>query len=338
MTASTFQSSPSDRLIVDGSLPSNSCSRRHALPALYLQLTKARLSAMVVFTTAVGFIMATGGTIDWLRLLWTVLGTSLVAGAANALNQLAEVQRDALMSRTHQRPLPCGALSLRHSFIVAMLLGYIGLAILAMLVNLAAAGLALLTLLIYIFAYTPLKTRTSLNTLVGAICGAIPPMIGWVGAAGSLDYGAWVLALLLFVWQIPHFLALAWLYRKDYERGGFAMLPAIDPSGRLTGRVVVLMTLVLLALGVATALSGLAGWLYAFGSVALGLWLLRLGLRLHAQRSDSNARRVFLASLVYLPTLLCLMVIDRGPAVTGANVQHQTASAAVTSDVTVANQ
>ena len=293
---------------------------------------------MVVFTTAVGFIMATGGTIDWLRLLWTVLGTSLVAGAANALNQLAEVQRDALMSRTHQRPLPCGALSLRHSFIVAMLLGYIGLAILAMLVNLAAAGLALLTLLIYIFAYTPLKTRTSLNTLVGAICGAIPPMIGWVGAAGSLDYGAWVLALLLFVWQIPHFLALAWLYRKDYERGGFAMLPAIDPSGRLTGRVVVLMTLVLLALGVATALSGLAGWLYAFGSIALGLWLLRLGLRLHAQRSDSNARRVFLASLVYLPTLLCLMVIDRGPAVTGANVQHQTASAAVTSDVTVANQ
>ena len=293
---------------------------------------------MVVFTTAVGFIMATGGTIDWLRLLWTVLGTSLVAGAANALNQLAEVQRDALMSRTHQRPLPCGALSLRHSFIVAMLLGYIGLAILAMLVNLAAAGLALLTLLIYIFAYTPLKTRTSLNTLVGAICGAIPPMIGWVGAAGSLDYGAWVLALLLFVWQIPHFLALAWLYRKDYERGGFAMLPVIDPSGRLTGRVVVLMTLVLLALGVATALSGLAGWLYAFGSIALGLWLLRLGLRLHAQRSDSNARRVFLASLVYLPTLLCLMVIDRGPAVTGANVQHQTASAAVTSDVTVANQ
>ena len=293
---------------------------------------------MVVFTTAVGFIMATGGTIDWLRLLWTVLGTSLVAGAANALNQLAEVQRDALMSRTHQRPLPSGALSLRHSFIVAMLLGYIGLAILAMLVNLAAAGLALLTLLIYIFAYTPLKTRTSLNTLVGAICGAIPPMIGWVGAAGSLDYGAWVLALLLFVWQIPHFLALAWLYRKDYERGGFAMLPVIDPSGRLTGRVVVLMTFVLLALGVATALSGLAGWLYAFGSIALGLWLLRLGLRLHAQRSDSNARRVFLASLVYLPTLLCLMVIDRGPAVTGANVQHQTASAAVTSDVTVANQ
>ena len=293
---------------------------------------------MVVFTTAVGFIMATAGTIDWLRLLWTVLGTSLAAGAASALNQLAEVQRDALMSRTHQRPLPCGALSPRHSFIVAMLMAYIGLAILAILVNLAAAGLALLTLLIYIFAYTPLKTRTSLNTLVGAICGAIPPMIGWVGAAGSLNYGAWVLALLLFVWQIPHFLALAWLYRKDYERGGFAMLPVIDPTGRLTGRVVVLMTLVLLPLGVAAALSGLAGWLYAFGSIALGLWLLRLGLRLHAQRSDSNARRVFLASLVYLPALLCLMVIDRGPATTMDTVQHQAVLAVLTSDVTVAEQ
>ena len=219
-----------------------------------------------------------------------------------------------------------------------MLLAYIGLAILAMLVNLAAAGLALLTLLIYVFAYTPLKTRTSLNTLVGAICGAIPPMIGWVGAAGSLNYGAWVLALLLFVWQIPHFLALAWLYRKDYERGGFIMLPVIDPSGRLTGRVVVLMTLVLLPLGVAAALSGLAGWLYAFGSIVLGLWLLRLGLRLHSHRSDSNARRVFWASLVYLPALLCLMVIDRGSAPTGYEVQHQVVLAAATGDATVADQ
>ncbi len=293
---------------------------------------------MVVFTTAVGFIMAGAGSIDWVRLLWTVLGTSLAAGAANALNQLVEVRRDALMSRTHQRPLPCGALSLRHSFVLAMLLAYSGLAILAMLVNLAAAGLALLTLLIYIFAYTPLKTRTSLNTLVGAICGAIPPMIGWVGAAGSLDYGAWVLALLLFVWQIPHFLALAWLYRNDYKRGGFIMLPVIDPSGRLTGRVVVLMTLVLLPLGVAAALSGLAGWLYAFGSIVLGLWLLKLGLRLHALRSDSNARRLFLASLVYLPALLCLMVIDRGPAATGDTVQQPAVLAAVTRDVTVAEQ
>ncbi len=338
MSASTFPSSTSGDLIADSTLPSESCSPRRALPTLYLQLTKARLSAMVVFTTAVGFIMAAAGPIDWLRLLWTVLGTSLAAGAANALNQLIEVRRDALMSRTHQRPLPSGALSARHSFVLAILLAYCGLTMLAMLVNLAAAGLALLTLLIYVLAYTPLKTRTSLNTLVGAICGAIPPMIGWVAAAGSLDYGAWVLALLLFVWQIPHFLALAWLYRKDYERGGFIMLPVIDPSGRLTGRVVVLMTLVLLLLGVAAALSGLAGWLYAFGSIVLGLWLLKLGLQLHALRSDSNARRVFWASLVYLPALLCLMVIDRGPPATVAAVEQPDVLASVTSDVIVAER
>ena len=298
-----------------------------------MQLTKARLSALVVVTTAVGFIMASAGSIDWLRLLWTVLGTTLAAGAASAFNQLAEVRRDGLMSRTCNRPLPSGAMSLTHSFVFAMLLAFGGIAGLMVMVNIAAAGLALLTLLIYLFAYTPLKTRTSLNTLVGAICGAIPPMIGWVAATGTLDYGAWILALLLFVWQIPHFLALAWLYRKDYERGGFVMLPVIDPSGRLTGRVVVLMTLVLLPLGVAAALSGLAGWLYTFGSVALGLWMLRLGLRLHALRSDSNARRVFVASLVYLPALLCLMVIDRGPAATGDEVPHGGVLAAVTSDI-----
>ena len=320
-------------MLADNPRPSGVRSLTLRLPALYMQLTKARLSALVVVTTAVGFIMASAGSIDWLRLLWTVLGTTLAAGGASAFNQLAEVRRDGLMSRTCTRPLPSGAMSLTHSFVFAMLLAFGGLAGLMVMVNLAAAGLALLTLLIYLFAYTPLKTRTSLNTLVGAICGAIPPMIGWVAATGTLDYGAWILALLLFVWQIPHFLALAWLYRKDYERGGFVMLPVIDPSGRLTGRVVVLMTLVLLPLGVAAALSGLAGWLYTFGSVALGLWMLRLGLRLHAQRSDSNARRVFVASLVYLPALLCLMVIDRGPAATGDKVPHLGVLAAVTSDI-----
>ncbi len=319
-------------MIVDDPRPSRVCSTRR-LPALYMQLTKVRLSALVVVTTAVGFIMASTGSIDWLRLLWTMLGTTLAAGAASAFNQLAEVRRDGLMSRTCTRPLPSGAMSLTHSFVFAMLLAFGGIAGLMVMVNLATAGLALLTLLIYLFAYTPLKTRTSLNTLVGAICGAIPPMIGWVAATGTLDYGAWILALLLFVWQIPHFLALAWLYRKDYERAGFAMLPVIDPSGRLTGRVVVLMTLVLLPLGVAAALSGLAGWLYTFGSVALGLWMLRLGLRLHARRSDSNARRVFVASLVYLPALLCLMVIDRGPAATGNEAPHHGVLAAVTSDL-----
>lgn len=286
-------------------------ARKRTLPGMYMQLTKVRLSALVVLTTAVGFVMASIGPIDWLRLMWTVIGTLLVAGAASVFNQIAEIKLDRLMIRTQERPLPSGAMSTRHGFILAMLLVYAGLAILSLIINFAAAGLALLTLLVYVFAYTPLKTRSTLNTIVGAVCGAIPPMIGWVAAAGTLEYGAWFLALLLFVWQIPHFLALAWLYRKDYERAGFAMLPVIDKSGRLTARVIVLTSLVLLCLSLTSTISGMAGWIYTIGSIALGLWLVKLAIELHLNCTDAGARKVFLASLVYLPALLCLMMIDR---------------------------
>lgn len=296
-----------------------------------MQLTKAKLSALVVLTTAVGFVMATTGSIDWMRLLWTVIGTSLIAGAASVFNQIAEIKLDRLMNRTKERPLPSGAISTRHSFIFAMILGYAGLAILSLLINFAAAGLALLTLLTYVLAYTPLKTRSTLNTIVGAVCGAIPPMIGWVAVAGTLEFGAWLLAVLLFVWQIPHFLALAWLYRKDYERAGFAMLPVIDKSGQLTARVIVLTSLVLLCLSLTSTVSGMAGWIYTIGSVTLGLWLLKLAIGLHACRTDAGARKVFLASLVYLPALLCLMMIDRGPVLPNY-MASSTANAAEISD------
>ncbi len=296
-----------------------------------MQLTKVRLSAMVVLTTAVGFVMASTGSIDWLRLLWVVLGTSLTAGAASVFNQIAEIKLDRLMVRTKDRPLPSGSLSTRHSFIFAMVLGYAGLAILSMLINFAAAGLALFTLLAYVLAYTPLKTRSTFNTIVGAVCGAIPPMIGWVAVTGTLEYGAWLLALLLFVWQIPHFLALAWLYRKDYERAGFAMLPVIDKSGQLTARVIVLTSLVLLCLSLTNTISGMAGWIYTIGSIILGLWLLKLAIGLHQSCTDAGARKVFLASLVYLPALLCLMMLDRGP-VSPAYMVSSTASAAEISD------
>ncbi|MCH8822513.1 MAG: protoheme IX farnesyltransferase [Planctomycetes bacterium] len=306
-------------------------ARKRSLPGMYMQLTKVRLSALVVLTTAVGFVMASVGPIDWMRLMWVVIGTLLTAGAASVFNQIAEIKLDRLMIRTKERPLPSGAMSTRHSFIFAMLLGYAGLTILWLLINFAAAGLALFTLLAYIFAYTPLKTRSTLNTIVGAVCGAIPPMIGWVAAAGTLDYGAWFLALLLFVWQIPHFLALAWLYRKDYERAGFAMLPVIDKTGQLTARVIVLTTLVLLCLSLTSTISGVAGWIYTIGSIALGLWLLKLAIGLHLNCTDAGARKVFLASLVYLPALLCLMMIDRGP-VAPIYMASATASAAQISD------
>jgi protoheme IX farnesyltransferase len=170
-----------------------------------------------------------------------------------------------------------------------------------------------------------MKQRSSLNTLVGAVCGAIPPMIGWAGAAGTLDAGAWLLGALLFIWQLPHFLALAWLYREDYERGGYAMLPHFDRSGAMTCRVVVLTSLMLIPLGLTAALLGLAGWVYTIGSVALGLWMLRLGVRLQATRTDVDAKRVFLASIIYLAAILVLLVADRGtvhPQATALNVEQ----------------
>jgi protoheme IX farnesyltransferase len=170
-----------------------------------------------------------------------------------------------------------------------------------------------------------LKVHSSLNTLVGAVCGAIPPVIGWVAATGRLDGGGWALGALLFVWQLPHFLALAWLYRRDYERGGFAMLPRFDETGRLTGRVIVLTSLMLIPLTLSLTMLGLAGWIFTVGATALGAWMSVRAVRLLHDRTDLNARRVFLASLVYLSTVLLLLVLDRGP-VTGFTV-HRMASA-----------
>ncbi len=287
-----------------------------SLPAVYLQLAKARLTALVLVTTAVGFIMASGPVrgLDWLTLLWTILGTALTAAAANALNQLVEARRDGLMLRTRDRPLPTGAIGPAHCLIFALVSAAVGLAVLAALVNPIAAGLALLTILVYILLYTPLKTVSTVNTLVGAVCGAIPPLIGWVAAAGTIEPGGWILAGLLFVWQIPHFFALCWLYRRDYARGGFVMLPVVDRSGALTCRVIVLTSLALLPLGLAVTLWGHTGWVYAMGSIVLGLWLLSYGTRLFARPNEANARRLFLATIIYLPLLLCLMVVGRSVA------------------------
>lgn len=286
---------------------------RMSLLQCYLQLTKARLSALVVLSTAVGFVVARAGDIDWAILLWTVIGTSLSAASASAFNQVIEIKRDALMERTKHRPLPTGAMSPLHGYIAAVLMGYAGLAMLAGLVNLLAAGLALSSLLIYVLLYTPMKTRSTSNTLIGAVCGAIPPMIGWVAATGSLDLGAWVLGSILFVWQLPHFLALAWLYREDYRRGGFAMLPVIDTTGALTSRIVLITSIILIPLGLTVTLSGLAGGLFAIGSVVMGSWLVMLSARLHFSRTSANARKVFLASIMYLILLQGLLVIDQGP-------------------------
>ena len=289
------------------------------LLSLYLELTKARLSALVLLTTAIGYVLASTSTpftaagsngIDWLRMLATVIGTACAAGCANALNQVMESRRDLLMERTRNRPVPAGHLSRRHATLVALILGAVGMNVMLAFTNLLATGLTLLTILIYVLLYTPLKTRTTLNTFVGAVVGAIPPMIGWCAAVGRLDAGAWMLGALLFVWQLPHFLALAWMYRDDYAAGGFRMLPNVDHSGHITGRVQLMSSLVLIPLALSALYVGLGGWLYAIGAVALGLWMAALSVRFYLHRTHQRARHVFLASLVYLPAVLVLLMAD----------------------------
>ncbi len=285
--------------------------------AAYSELTKARLVSLVLFTVLVGYVLGHAGRAGWAALGWTMLGSALAALGANALNQWMEQTRDGRMNRTRNRPLPAGRLTSRRALLVSTTLVIAGPMVLALATNLTAAALAALAAAWYLGVYTPLKTRTSLCTLAGAVCGAIPPMIGWSAASGKLDCGAWVLAATLFVWQIPHFLALAWLYRDDYARGGFVMLPMIDPAGDITALVVILFSLALVPAGLCATLAGLAGWVYATGSVLLGAGLLGLGFELYRRRSRASARRLFLASVIYLPLLLGVMVADRGP-VTGA--------------------
>ncbi len=300
--------------------------------AAVCDLCKVRLNLLVLMTTAVGFLLAGGPSADWWwRLTCTLLGTGLAAIGASVLNQCLEVQRDARMERTRGRPLPSGAIGLRAAWILGLGASAAGPLLLLLLVNPLSAGLASLCAAVYLLLYTPLKVRTPLNTLVGAVCGAIPPMIGWAATDGELGSGAWVLGAILFIWQIPHFLTLAWVYREDYRRGGFRMLPLEDPDGRRTGQVVVLYSLTLVPVSVMLPLLGLAGGTYALAALVLGLALLGLAGRFYRARSTPTARAVFVASVLYLPVLLSFMVADRGamdrvPGPSGAAVGGLTAA------------
>lgn len=287
--------------------------RLRELASVYADLGKARLSLLVVVTAAVGFVMA-GGAVDWVKLVLVCFGVMLAAGSANALNQLWEIERDARMPRTKSRPLPAGRIGVGHASGAAIVAGFAGVAMLVLGVNAAAGWLAALNILLYVLVYTPLKPLTTVNTLVGAIVGAIPPVIGWVGASGAFGVGAWVLAGVLFAWQMPHFLALAWLYRDQYAAGGFRMLPAADPSGRLTCITILLYCTALVPVTLATTAFGLTGMIYLVGAVALNAWLIACGVRMMRRLTDANARRLFIASVIYLPLLMGLMVIDRAPA------------------------
>jgi heme o synthase len=277
----------------------------------WVELAKPRITVMVVFTALVGFVTASADSPWTLVLAAALAGTGLVAAGASVLNQVMERDTDALMLRTRMRPIPSGRVSPGEARAFGLLLTAGGLVLLLGACGLLAAAVAFTTWASYLFAYTPLKRRTSLATLVGAVPGALPPVIGWAAARGRLDPGAFILFAILFLWQIPHFLAIAWLYRDDYARAGFPMLPVLDREGTLAGRQAVLHSLALLLVSLAPVVAGLAGPIYLAGAFLLGVALTLFALRLARARDLVAARALFLASLVYLPTLSCLLLAAR---------------------------
>ena len=277
-----------------------------------LTLAKVRLNALVVLTTAGGYYMAAPGHVDPVALAIACLGTAFVAGGAAAINQVQERDLDLLMDRTRLRPVPDGRMAPGEALTIAGGLTVAGLVMLGIGSNWLAASVALLTLLIYVLAYTPLKRRSSLSTVIGAIPGALPPLVGWAAARGTIDGVApWALFLLMFLWQLPHFLAIAWMYREDYARAGLPMLPVIDRTGALTGRQVVLWTATLLPISQLPFLVGMTTGGYAIGGLVLGLLLLVAAVRFAIQRTNANARALFYGTITYLPLLWVLMAFSR---------------------------
>lgn len=301
---------------VHSELASGEARRRNLFSVLadYWTLTKPEVNFLVVGSALAGFDVGSRGPLDWTRLAHTLVGTLLVASGTGTLNQFIERRHDARMRRTASRPLPSGRMSASHALGFGILLSVAGGLELLLAVNALSSLLALATLASYLLLYTPLKRVTPLCTLVGAFPGAMPPLIGWAAARGSLAPEAWVLYAILFLWQFPHFLAIAWMYREDYTRAGLKMLPEGDvEEGRFTRREIFALTLALVPVSLMPAFLGQAGSTYLVGAIALGLGFLACGARLARSRSNALARRLVLASVVYLPLVLALLMIDKRP-------------------------
>lgn len=277
----------------------------------FLELTKPRVTLMVLVTTFVGFYLGSEAVPASLRLIQTLIGTALAGGGTLALNQFMEREADALMKRTRCRPLPDGRLQPGEALVFGVVLTAAGLALLALAVNLLSALVTATIVASYLFVYTPLKQRSPLCSLVGAVPGALPPVIGWAAARGTIGLEAWVLFAVLFLWQIPHTLAIARLYRDDFARAGIRFLPVIEPEGGSTGRQVISHSLALLAASLLPTLLGIAGPLYFLTAFLLGIGFLFFGVALALSQSLTAARRLVLASIIYLPVLLVVMALDR---------------------------
>jgi protoheme IX farnesyltransferase len=276
-----------------------------------VELTKPRITLMVVVTAGIGLLLASGGRVPMAMVLHALLGTGLVAAGSAALNHVLERDIDALMRRTANRPLPAGRMHPDLALTLGVGLAVAGLVELTLGVNLLTALLGAVALAGYLFVYTPLKKISPLATVVGAVPGAIPPMMGWAAVTESLDPGAWVLFAILFLWQLPHFLAIAWMCREDYARAGLPMLPVIHPDGRSTARQMVLWGAALLPVSLLPSMLGLTGSAYFLGALGLGLFFLAVCVAFAVSLSALAARRVLLTSVLYLPAVLAVMVLDR---------------------------
>ncbi len=293
-------------------LPSDAALARPRI-ADYLLLVRPRMAVLILFTVGAGALLAGGTGVSLLLVVHAVLGTALVSSGASALNQWLERDSDGWMARTANRPLPAGRMSAGEVFVFGLVLATAGLAYLLLALPTPAAALvAAVSFVGYVGLYTPLKSRTVLNTWVGAVPGALPPVIGWTAVRGDFAVEAWVLFAILFTWQIPHFLAIAWIYREQYAAAGLRMLPGCDETGRLTAWNMILWCGLLLAASFTPQLLGLTGLLYLTGAVLLGAYFLARTLAFRLGRDTATARGVLRASLVYLPSLLLLWVLDRG--------------------------
>ena len=276
-----------------------------------IELTKPRITLMVVLTAGIGLLLASGGDLPVALVIHTLLGTGLLAAGSSALNQVLERDLDALMERTAQRPLPAGRMHPDTALLFGVTIAIVGLMELTLFVNLLTALLGTLALASYVFLYTPLKRVSSLATVIGAIPGAIPPLMGWTAVTNEIALGAWVLFGILFLWQLPHFLAIAWMCREDYARAGLPMLPVVEPDGRSTARQMVLWGAALLPVSLMPTILGLTGITYFLGTLTLGCFFLGVCVAFSLSFSTQAARRVLLVSVLYLPAVLVVMVLDR---------------------------
>jgi protoheme IX farnesyltransferase len=277
----------------------------------FSELIKARLTLLVLLTTAVGYYVAARPPVNYVAFFHVVFGTAAAASGAAALNQWWERKVDALMQRTRGRPVPAGRMSPNEALIVGSTLSIFGVVYLAIMCNTLSAALAAITIIIYIFAYTPLKRVSTFNTLVGTIPGALPPVIGWVAARGRIDAGAWSLFVILVLWQLPHFFAIAWMYREDYSRAGFEMISSDDQTGERSASQSVLFSIMLLTMSGLPGFVGIANLIYVPVAVALSAGFVAVAMRFLRLRTRASARTLFLASIIYLPLLLGALVFTK---------------------------